>query len=94
LSSQNAFIEVDQRYNYTQSGVTYTCLCEKTSEYRYQLTCEGQRRRGDKSLFDRFTTTTPSGVHSYFYFTYSVKRECYLYEHLLYSEPGWYFINW
>ena len=56
FTQQDTFIEQDKTYIYTSRGTDYICSCEKTSAYRYQLTCSG-RRKVDRTSTERLYTT-------------------------------------
>ncbi|XP_067942176.1 uncharacterized protein [Watersipora subatra] len=50
FTQRNTFIEVGGNYTYNQSGAEYYCKCDQLSEYRYQLSCEGQRKKSRLSV--------------------------------------------
>ena len=45
FTQRNVFIEVGSEYSYNLTGFIYTCRCEKVTQYRFQLTCDGRRRK-------------------------------------------------
>ena len=62
FTQQDTFIEQDKTYNYTSRGTDYICSCEKTSAYRYQLTCSG-RRKVERTSTEGLSTTIPPPRH-------------------------------